>query len=171
MAAGNTYEAIFTTTISGSSVSDITFSSIPSTYTDIVVIAFIKATNAANTSLGFQVNGDTASNYSNTRLQGNGTTAVSERSSSQTSGQFSGTSFRVADSADNYSPTIFNMMNYANTTTYKTFIARGNNASAGVGTSVSLWQSTAAINSLKIITFAGSIDVGTVVSLYGIKSA
>jgi hypothetical protein len=139
-------------------------------YTDLVVVASAKATNAANTSLGFQVNGDTGSNYSTTRIQGDGTNAVSERSQNQTSGNFSGSSFRVADSAGNFSPIIFNMMNYANTTTNKKFIARGNNAAAGVGATVSLWRNTAAITSLTIIPIAGQIDVGSTFSLYGIST-
>lgn len=168
-----TYEPIVSTTVVGSSVADITFSSLPSNYTDIVIIGFIKATASANTSLGFQVNGDTGSNYSNTRLQGNGSVTASERNSAQAYGNFSGTSYAVADTADNFSPVIFNMMNYANTTTHKTFIARGNNAATGVGASVSLWKpaTIAAITSIKIYTFAGSIDVGTVISVYGIRAA
>jgi hypothetical protein len=153
-----------------SATASVTFSGIDQGYTDLVVVASAKATNAANTSLGFQVNGDTGSNYSTTRLQGDGSTAASERSSNQTSGNFSGNSFRIADSDGNFSPIIFNMMNYANTATNKTFIARGNNASAGVGATISLWRNTVAITSLTIFSIAGQIDVGSTFSLYGIKS-
>jgi hypothetical protein len=165
-----TYEPIATTTLT-SSQNDITFSSINGTFTDILVVAFMKLSNNANSSVAFQVNGDTGSNYSTTRLQGDGTTPESGRSSNVASGNFSGNSLRVADSAGNFSPILFNMMNYANTTTNKTFLARGNNASAGVGASVSLWRSTAAITSLRIFPVVGTIDTGTIVTLYGIKAA
>jgi hypothetical protein len=169
MPAGSTYTPIATTTL-GSAASSVSFNSFAG-YTDIVIVAFAKATNAADTSLAFQVNGDTGSNYSNTRLQGAGSTAVSERSSNQTSGNFSGNSFRIADTTGNFSPIIFNMMNYANTTTNKTFIARGNNASAGLGASVTLWRSTSAITSITIFPPAGQIDTGSRFTLYGIASA
>ena len=49
MAAGNTYTPIATTTLS-SSQNDITFSSIPSTYTDLVIVFNGKSTNAGTSS-------------------------------------------------------------------------------------------------------------------------
>ena len=42
MAAGNTYEAIATNTVTGSSTTTVTFSSIPSTYTDLIIVSQYK---------------------------------------------------------------------------------------------------------------------------------
>lgn len=165
-----TYEPIVSTTL-GAAAADVTFSSIPGTYTDLVIIGFVKTTASANTSLGFQVNGDTSSLYSQTRLQGNGTTAVSERSSGVGYGNFSGFSYAVADTTNNFSPIVFQAMNYSNSTTNKTFLSRGNNASTGVGAVVSLWRSTVAITSIRIYPFAGSLDTGSTFTIYGIKAA
>jgi hypothetical protein len=66
-----------------------------------------------------------------------------------------------------------NIQNYANTTTYKTALNRSNAASQGVEALVTLWRSTAAINSITISTDNGGsiIDTGSTFSLYGIKSA
>jgi len=81
MAAGSTYTPIATTTL-GSSATSYTFTSIPSTYTDLVIVAQIKGDTT--TYLNLRFNGDTGSNYSRTTLSGNGSTASSERRSNQT---------------------------------------------------------------------------------------
>jgi hypothetical protein len=84
MAAGNTYEAIATQTL-GSAAASVTFSSIPGTYTDlVVVIAGTLTTGSDNVS--FQLNGDSGANYSVTVLTGDGSTASSGRASNLTDG-------------------------------------------------------------------------------------
>jgi hypothetical protein len=165
MAAGNTYEAIATFTTTTSNTTSYTFSSIPGTYTDLVLVCNLKATSA-DSSIVARFNGDSGSNYSNTQLYGNGTSAVSQRFTSQTEGYLSFSGFPTAT----FGPTIVNFMNYANTTTNKTYIARGGYASGYVDTSVGLWRSTAAISSMTL--YAGNFfDTGCTFSLYGIKSA
>jgi hypothetical protein len=78
------------------------------------------------------------------------------------------------------SNTIVHIMNYSNTTTFKTYLARNNNAATSgtyVGTEaiVGLAQLTAAITSITIGTASGSTDynfaTGSTFSLYGIKAA
>ena len=84
MAAGNTYIPIATTTLS-STASSVTLSSIPATYTDIVIVCNGQtSTGTFDTKL--QVNSDTGSNYSSTRLEGSGSAASSNRTTSQTGG-------------------------------------------------------------------------------------
>jgi hypothetical protein len=74
------------------------------------------------------------------------------------------------------STAIINLMNYSNTTTYKTCIARhsstGNFALANVG----LWRgstgsSTEAITSITVSVDSGTFSAGSTFTLYGIKSA
>tara|TARA_R110000868_G_scaffold118811_1_gene314884 strand:- start:803 stop:1297 length:495 start_codon:yes stop_codon:yes gene_type:complete len=161
-----TYEPIATTTL-GSNAASYTFSSIPGTYTDLVLIVNGGATSATY-SLKMQVNGDTASNYSDTSMQGNGTTAASNRNTSNTSMRSEATPTTTLNSV-----WIANFMNYANTTTNKTVLVRGNNASALVAANVNLWRSTAAITSIKVFFDAtlSNILSGTSLTLYGIKAA
>jgi hypothetical protein len=64
-----------------------------------------------------------------------------------------------------------NIMNYANTTTYKTAISRLDDAANYVGTSVGLWRSTSAINSVTILAGTGNIPSGAMFTLYGIAAA
>jgi hypothetical protein len=159
----STYTPIATTTLG--SAGTVTFSSIPSTYTDLIVVAAGTATGNGQFSLRF--NGGT-SLYSTTTLTANGSGAGSTRETAPTYLQLG--YYEYFDS--NQTVAIGHIMNYANTTTFKTVISRTSNASAGVGASVGLWRSTAAINSVTVLpTAAYNFSAGTVVSLYGVKSA
>lgn len=161
-----TYEPIATQNGTGSSAT-VTFSSIPSTYTDIVLVANPVFTTDAN--INIRINGDTGSNYSDTYLRGNGSTASSSRDTSQTLIYFSGTSVGVTSA--NRDNGIAHFMNYANTTTYKTVLHRYNQVGQMVLAEVGLWRNTAAITSISVIATAGNFDALSTFTLYGIKAA
>ena len=72
-----TYQPIETQTVSGTSTSTVTFSSIPQTYTDLVLVSAI--TQSADVSNYLRFNSDTGTNYSRTRLVGTGSSATSVR--------------------------------------------------------------------------------------------
>jgi hypothetical protein len=158
-----TYEPIQTTTLS--STTPFTFSSIPSTYTDLVlVINGILSTSAVNLNIRF--NTDSGTNYSYTQMAGNGSSVFSARASSQTYARLD--YYGYLDT--NRSTHIAYIMNYANTNVYKTVLSRTGNSNNGVSAVVNLWRSTAAINS---ISSSGVTDLGSgsVITLYGIKAA
>jgi len=165
----STYEPIATGNATGSSPT-FTFSSIPSTYTDLVVVT---QNRIANTGLGFIMyfNGSNT-NFSYTRILGNGTTASSYRDAIQDI-----TTTDSSASSGLFTTHIINIMNYANTTTYKTSLWRMNNATntttpTFVGAGVGLWRSTAAITSVTFYAANGAaIDAGSTFTLYGIKAA
>jgi hypothetical protein len=161
-----TYEPIATTTL-GSAAADVTFSSIPSTYTDLVVVLANLTTASSGASVFMEFNSDTSAIYSNTWLIGNGTTATSYRRTGDTKnfiGGYTGTSTTEP------STTIAQVMNYANTTTYKTTLSRFSLASVETDAIVNLYRSTSAINAIKI--FANyNLNAGTSATLYGIASA
>jgi len=166
MAAGNTYTQIASTTL-GSSSTTINFTSIPSTYTDLVLVLQGTA-NSNYWDLYVRFNSDTASNYSVTRLFGNGSTAGSNRLSNDTLIQ---TTY-YGNLGTGQSTQILNVMNYSNTTTNKTMLVRANNAANGVDASAGLWRSTAAITAINLLMFSGgSFQAGTTASLYGITAA
>jgi len=166
MAAGNTYTQIASTTL-GSAASSVTFSSIPSTYTDLVLVYNGKFASASG-QIGLQFNGDTATNYSNTSLQGDGTSATSARDSSAARMLLG---YTATTSIDNM--TIIQVMNYSNATTYKTAMARHNTAgSANVQATVGLWRSTLAINQILLLCYNGiNFTAGSTFNLYGITAA
>jgi len=161
-----TYEPIATTTFAGGTASA-TFSSIPATYTDLVMVSFLRA-GSTNSSYVLRFNSDSGSNYSNTVLYGDGTSPGSNRYSSQTSAYL--TYYGFPTTASTFGTIITDFQNYSNTTTNKTFIGRSQNSNSGTDAVVGLWRSTAAINSITI--YAGdTFASGSVVTLYGIKAA
>ena len=159
--ATNTYVALATYTIP-SAVSSYTFSSIPSTYTDLVLV--YNGIQTADANLLLQLNGDTANNYSVTNMNGSGSAASSYRQSNQPRIVLS-----TGYNSTNRAALIVNIMNYANITTYKTVMSRFN--LDYVGAAVGLWRSTSAINSVTLFTDAGNISSGATISLYGIAAA
>ena len=161
MAAGATYEPIATNTL-GSATSSYTFSSIPGTYTDLVLIVYAKSAN--NDNLAIQVNSDTGTNYSNTYISGQSSTYQSGRNTSVNQAYITGigTSFGTS---------IINLQNYANTTTYKTFIGRGSWTDYQVRASSALWRSTSAISSVTVLCTGDNFQTGSTFTLYGIAAA
>lgn len=161
-----TYDKIATTTLG--SAATVTFSSIPGTYTDLVLISSAKNSSGAGGTYQIVINSDTGSNYSATYLQGTGSAANSGRFTNNTVAYVS----RSADaSGSEYSLGIVNFMNYANTTTFKTLLSRGNEASATTIALVNLWRSTSAITSINIEQpGGGNFAAGCSFTLYGIKA-
>ena len=150
---------------------EITFSSIPQTYTDLVVVAVGQGyTSSSYGNLQIRFNGDTGSNYSSTEFKEFGGTASSSRRTSQT--YLFATSFLDAGSASLLVGTsIINIFNYANTTTYKTTISRGSVPGFKTELNVGLWRSTAAITSVTLTANDTPINAGASFTLYGIKAA
>ena len=162
-----TYKPIATNTL-GSAAATVTFSSIAGTYTDLVLICNI-AQAAGSNSLRIRYNSDTGTNYSRTYLLGNGSTASSGRTSSDVSGYISETT----GSTTLELAVVAHIMNYSNTTTYKTHISRSNRASSSVDATVGLWQSTSAITRIDL-AIGGSFPTnnfatGSTFTLYGIE--
>ena len=165
MAAGATYEPIATNTL-GTATSSVTFSSISGSYTDLVLILNAKNATGTDKAVALRFNGDTGSNYSMTRMSGNGSAADSDQSSNDTS-MFLGLSNSTVYNSD-----IYQIMNYSNTTTYKTAIGRGNLADSRLRASVGLWRNTAAITSVTVVNGSSeNFIVGSTFTLYGIASA
>jgi len=170
MAAANTYVSIATQTL-GSAAASVTFSSIPSTYTDLVLISTV-TTTSGNQTIYANVNSDSATNYSWTRLSGDGSTASSGALSSYTKAFLGG--YSTGTSATIPTTSIAHFMNYANTTTYKTILMRyaGARTSDGeVNAAVNLWRSTSAITTINVSCGATTFVSGSTFSLYGILAA
>jgi hypothetical protein len=162
MASAATYTPIQTYTIP-SNTGSYTFSSIPSTYTDLVLVASMKYTVTGDyTKLTF--NSDVSANYSSTLIIGNGTSASSSRT---TSANFIATSY---DANNETFTDIFNIQNYSNTTTYKTILNRHSVAGTRAEALVGLWRNTAAISSI-ILTANTAYAAGSTFTLYGVLAA
>jgi hypothetical protein len=159
----STYEPIATTTL-GSATASVTFSSIVSTYTDLVIVVASVATSGAN-NCRYYYNGDNSSGfYSRTSLTGNGTSALS--------GRGTGSNYNFAAYATTtQSINIINIFNYASTNVFKTSVIRGGAADDSTLTRVNLWRNTNAITSITVDTDGSTWVAGSVFTLYGIKAA
>jgi hypothetical protein len=168
MPAGSTYSTIATTTL-GSNQANYTFSSIPSTYTDLILV--VAGQVSSNVSLAIQVNGDTGTNYSCTEIFGDGGTASSFRNSNNA--QVTVASIGAQINSGSQWVSTLHFQNYSNTTTNKTILGRTSAAATGVNAIVGLYRSTSAINSIKFMGYAGAsgFTTGTTFTLYGIASA
>ena len=160
-----TYEPIATTTL-GSASTTITFSSIPATYTDLRLVLVDRG--ASGSTILVRFNSDSGSNYSRTRLQGDGASASSSQSTNQASvicgNQPSATGVWGMHTVDVFS--------YAGSTN-KTCLVTASEDANGSGTvqrQVALWRSTAAINTLTI-SASNNFDAGTTAAIYGILKA
>ena len=163
-----TYEPIATTTLS-SAASTITFSSIASSWTDLRLVFVVSATSAGIYPR-FNFNNDTSTNYSSTRLYGDGTSAASQANTS--TNRLS--PLAVSDvSTSQFNLLSMNIFSYAGSTN-KTVLMEGNADNNGSGTverSVGLWRSTSAIYRIDIISGTSTFTSGTTATLYGIKAA
>lgn len=171
-----TYEPIATTTL-GSASNTITFTSIPSTYTDLRLVLVGASNRAATgtTAASMRFNGITASAYSNTTLNGDGASATSDVFTSQSQVVTNTLLMPNALEVGRLSLSTVDIFSYAGSTN-KTVLATGNadlNGSGSVVRSVGLWRDTAAITQINLLftNVAYSFIAGTTVTLYGIKNA
>lgn len=167
-----TYESIASYTVTGSNLigtTGVTFSSIPSTYTDLVIVQNTKLTAPAINHIRVG-NGSVSSAaiYGKTFLSGNGTAASSTRN-----GAYTQWGSNLAHQTSEWGIYTTSILGYSNTTTFKPILEKYDNVSYGaVEVSAGLWSSTSAINIIQLfLDRAEYYVVGSTFSLYGIKAA
>jgi len=178
-APSGAYDSIATTTVGSGGASSITFSSIPATYTHLQLRGISRintaATGASYNLLSF--NSDTtAGNYYMHTLAGTGAVAVSEAYPGQSGeGFYQGESTRNNLTAGIFASNVHDILDYANTSKYKTIRTLNGwdaNGSGEIYLSSGLWMSTSAITSITINPVATKAFVQyTQFALYGIKGA
>lgn len=166
------FDSIATTTVGFGGAATITFSSIPATFKHLQLRCLAR-TNRADTDdqLRIQINSDTASNYSMHALSGDGASTSTNGLASQTY-MFLGRPTAALASASIFGVTVIDIVDYANTSKYKTFRGSTGIDFNGSGFSSFLsgaWLNTAAITSVQV-TFIGSLmSEYSQFALYGIK--
>jgi hypothetical protein len=160
-----TYEPLATITLDSAAAS-VSFTGISSAYTDLKIIAVGKRVSGGV--FAIQFNGDTATNYSKTRLVGLGASgAASTRDTSQTSIGTNGwnTTYNQLYEIDVFS--------YAGSTNKTCLLAMSADENGGgeVSRIVGLWRNTAAINRVDLLITSGTIAAGFTANLYGILKA
>jgi hypothetical protein len=170
----NTYTLISATTLSSTSTS-VVFSSIPQTYTDLVLRASIRSDSSGTTVHDFvyRINGLTTSVYSKTQLTGNGTAAQSYR---QTTTRF--IFENMLDGASATANTFGNVEIYfpsyksSSVKTAGHFGVSENNATlAGINTMAGAFNDTNPITQIECYTSGYNFAIGSSFYLYGITNS
>jgi len=149
-----TYIALANTTLTGS-VSGVTFSSIPATYRDLVLV----------------INGTSNSDNRAFYIRFNGTSPDVDTAMVYTSNNTSATDaglYFVTDTTQFNA--IINVMDYSATDKHKTVLFRTNRNAATVMMSAGRWASTNAVTSMTIDRSGFTLQSGTTLALYGIIS-
>jgi hypothetical protein len=157
-----TYTALATVTL-GTTAASVTFSSIPATYRDLIVV--YNGNITASSTLGaYRFNGDTGSNYTGVYTAN---AASGTRATTSSDFYFQGTT--------GISTAIIQVMDYSATDKHKTALVRSGNLAEWVQMYANRWANTAAITSMTLLpidasTFAPTSTwaTGTTFNLYGV---
>ena len=167
----NTFSLIASSTVGAGGSASIDFSSIPSTYTDLLIKLSARSNLAAEYEfVNMQFNSST-SGYTTRVIRGNGTSATSQVNTG------TGLSLEMAQGNSSTSNTFCNMEIYipnylsGNAKSASTDGLGENNATLSyIGLNASLWTGTAAISSIQIPPLVGTTWLQySTAYLYGIK--
>ena len=171
-----TYTLINSNVLSSSAAS-ITFSSIPATYTDLVLRVSARA-DAATPTVYLNFNGDTSASgtlYSHTYIRGNGSTVTSSRASSNTTVEIFGGNNQSTYTANTFSNLEIYIPSYTSTTSKPigiATVAEDNNTAANfVNATAGLYRNSTALSSILIASASGNFVSGSSFYLYGISNA
>jgi hypothetical protein len=159
-------------TVGAGGTSTITFSSIPSTYQHLQLRIFGRGNTNFSDGLSCYttLNSDTGNNYSQHSLRGNGSSVFVAAVTSNNNIPFSAT---IGDTGatSTFGVLIIDLLDYANTSKYKTLRALSGydrNGAGNVSLQSGLWMSTNATTSISMSTDGNWLQY-TQAALYGIK--
>jgi hypothetical protein len=171
--AGN-YYSIATATVTSGGQGTITFSSIPQTYTHLQARIFAQQGSAQYHTLQLALGGgsfDTGSTYPQHYIYGNGSTAGAGGGANGSPGINFG-DLPGSGSTNIFGVGIVDILDYTNTSKYKTVRILGGNDKNGSGVVVMTsgfdTTSTNAITGVQFVS-SGNYSAGTVIALYGVK--
>jgi len=168
-APSGAYDSIATVTVGVLGAADVTFSSIPSTYTHLQIRGITRA--ATSGTMWARFNGVTTSSYSWHYVEGDGANPNAGAGVSDTR-MFMGRVNITTDTANAFSASVLDILDYTNTN--KTKVIRsldGNDTNGGgnVGLYSGMYNSTNAITSVTLAPQSGNWNQYTTFALYGIK--
>jgi hypothetical protein len=167
----NTMTLIASSTVGSGGASSIAFSSIPSTYTDLVVKSSVKNTLTSSNwaDMQLQLNGSTSS-FTGRSVFGYATNALSNTDTNPSAG------FSVRNStASTFSNCEVYLPNYTSSN-YKSWsldaVTEANDATTAITwLGAYLWSNTAAVTSITIASIQGTFDQYSTFYLYGINKS
>jgi hypothetical protein len=162
----------------GTATNTVTFSSIPSTYTHLQIryIARSARTTDIGATMLTRFNSDSGNNYAYHMMYGNGVTAGAYNGSTTNFMRSYSVSSSSASNTQIYGAGVIDILDYANTSKYKTLRHLGGydrNGSGELNLASGLWQSTSAISTITLTLneATANYEPNSQFALYGIKGA
>jgi hypothetical protein len=164
----NTYIKIATVSLS-SAQATMEFTSIPSTYTDLIVKLSVKTVGSTFVNTKIRFNG-VGTGYSVIRLIGNGSAASTSNGSGSGTELYSGISSYATSTFSNFEHYIPNYAGSTNKSLSIDAVSEDNAIEAYAGLHAGLWSNTAAITSIAYTNINGdNFGINSTAYLYGIK--
>jgi hypothetical protein len=166
-----------TVTVGSGGASSIDFTSIPSTYTDLVVKISTRTTDTTGGNWGnakITFNGNTSSIYSDRTVYGTGSGSGASFASTSAASSVGTYDTRALATASTFSNTEIYIPNHAgsNNKSFSTDSVTETNATSAIAIlSASIMASATAISSIKIEPSVGTYVQYTTATLYGIKNS
>jgi hypothetical protein len=169
----NTFELIASSTVGAGGASAITFSSIPSTYTDLCVQLSVRsAASAGDDQLRININGaGVGSNFSLRGIQGSGSSVSSGNS---TTGWIVGGANANNNTANTFTSIQVYFPNYTSSNNKSMSIdsvMENNATTAYAELNAALYSNSSAINSLAFLFPSANLVQYSTAYLYGVKNA
>jgi hypothetical protein len=159
-------------TVGAGGATNISFASIPQTFTHLQIRMFAANASAADFTIFF--NFDTATNYIQHNLYGDGSSATTYFYGAGANAITFAFPFQGMVSSTSFASAVMDVLDYTNTNKNKTTRAIGGidrNGSGLVALESGLWRSTAAISSINVSLTAGTFVQNSRFDLYGITSS
>lgn len=163
-------------TVGAGGAADITFSSIPSTYTDLVIKCSVRRDSSSGSgSLALRINGST-SNYSWRRISGTGSSAYSDNSTTEpyiNAGEVGNST----NTANTFMSNEIYIPNYTSTSAAKSLsiegVAENNTTATSTNLIAGLWNPSTqvAITSITLLPYSGNFVQYSTAYLYGVSNA
>jgi hypothetical protein len=168
----NTFTLIASSTVGSGGAANITFSSIPSTYTDLCLILSLRGAASADWADNLVKFNSTTANYSNKYIYGNGASALGGTNAYSGSGGYIGGAPAANATANTFNNTAIYIPNYAGSTSksYSVDATADTRATTSYQHMIAgLWSDTSVISSIVLVTDNGSnYAQNSAAYLYGI---
>lgn len=159
-----TYEPI-SSIILNTDIAEVSFTSIPSNYTDLVCTVSGRYSGVSNMRIRF--NSDSGSNYSYIILSGS--TGMESLRGSNTG--VTQADYYAALGTTNPGNAVINIFSYTNTNIFKPILMSSGSVDTAIHRNSGLWRSLSVVTSINFVNGGNNYKAGTVFNLYGIRSA
>jgi len=165
----STYIPIATVTVGSGGATNIEFTSIPNTYTNLIILTSLRGTSNGWQGWNLYFN-NTNTNLTNRYLLGDGSSPASGNFSAGYGGTVPGTN-TTANTFDNSNIYIPNYISSNNKSYSADNVAENNATSAYQNLITGLWSNTSAITQITLYPQAGNFAQYSTATLYGIKNS